>query len=408
MKQFLLFSLLIFFSANTRLTAQSIARSTEVLATVRQSPAARAAEEKLNFLRTKDFSLPLLEKGELRTETEDFDLKQQNFALRVTPNTRRQMRAQDSYHESLIRLTELENREALPELLEKKYRLLIDYKRLSNRILHLDILHTIYRKRRQILRGQVTTPDFDLNELVKNEENFFETETDILESEQKFAALKNTLRTELNADSLTVDFADIETLLLRVENAALAPGIASEKLRLRLAVTQAELEIERAEIANPIDFIGAEYGFNRNEFQRDFSVGASFFLPIKGKQRIDLAELEYEKTERIADFQTDSITRVNRIANLVNELKNATEMYRLRKTQLTDNQTDFALRQLLKMSDADPLQILRLREISLRRRMDLHRLEAKIYEIYVEWLAESEEIIALPLRNRLGAEEESF
>ncbi len=408
MKQLFFLSFLIFFSENVKLTAQNIARPVDVLATVRQSPAARVTAEKLNFLRTEDFSLPLLEKGELRTETEDFDLKQQNFALRITPNSRRQMRAQDSYHESLIRLTELENREALPDLLEKKYRLLVDYERLSKHILYLNILQSIYKKRNQILRGQVTTPDFDLNELVKNEENLFDAETDILKSKQEFAALKNTLQTELNADSLTVDFADIETLLLRVENAAPAPGIAAEKLRLRLAVTEAELEIERAEIANPIDFIGAEYGFNRNEFQRDFSIGASFFLPIKGSQKIDLAELEYEKTERKADFQSDSIARAGEIANLVTELKHTTEMYRLRKTQLTDSQTDFALKQLLKMSDADPLQILRLREISLRRRMDLQRLEAKIYEIYVEWLAESEEMIALPLRNRLSEEEESF
>ena len=388
----------------TAVQAQKAVTAGQFLASAAESEIAGYEQTKTDFLQNRDFTLPWVQELEFRTETHDFRWDEQEYTLRLSPNLPHQQRRQREYHQAFRELTEAQNQRWLAEALAEKYELLTDYVFVPQLLEVQQNLRRILLQKQKILRGRVTSPTFDLNNLVTTEEDIFAAEEEILELRQDLTYLREMLLNTAGTDSVTLTLLTVAQIEKKLSETTEPAPTEENILRLRQNLLQAEYNRELAAINNPLDFVQAKYGGRNSDiFRQDFSVGLGFRFPFKGDNKLDLLELEYEQTERSVDYLTDRAEQNKDIDRRVRNLKNLIEKYRLLQTQSVDTQTEYALRQLEQMSDADPLQILRLRLILLNRREQLLRTEYRIYRAYTDWLHRTERTIVRPLRNLLSA-----
>ena len=62
----------------------------------------------MEFQSGQDAELPWIQELEFRTETNDFILKQQEYTVRVSPNTKRQRNAQMAFYQAMTELSKME------------------------------------------------------------------------------------------------------------------------------------------------------------------------------------------------------------------------------------------------------------------------------------------------------------
>jgi len=405
----LIFSFIFIISFFAQNNAQVQKTGTDFLATAKESQATVSADEKINFLQNTDHSLPFVQQLEFRTETHDFQLEEQGYSLRFTPNSPKQRRAQDSYHQAFIRNVEADKREFLLDELEKKYHTLVDYKFIPGLIKNKEALKKLYLQKQKVLRALVASPDFDITNFVDTEADIFELESEILDLTQEQNTVNENISLALDTEDLQTDFLEINFLVIKAEDWEKPVFLADEALQLRQDLIQKEYEKELAEINNPLDFVQAQFGGgNADEFRENVSVGVGFRLPFKGDKKLDLLELEYEKLERHSDIKVDLYKKNERIKRQVRRIRNLVDQHSLLLQQSENNQVQYALAQLKKMPDASPLQIIRMEEILLKKRNQIYRLEYRIFQEYVDWLHLTETTISLPLRNHLNASGTTF
>ena len=405
----LIFSLIFIISFFAQTNAQVQKTGTDFLATAKESQATMSTDEKINFLESTDHSLPFVQQLELRTETHDFQLNEQGYSLRFTPNSPKQRRAQDSYHQAFINNVSVDKQELLLDELEEKYATLVDYQFIGGLIKSKENLIKLYAQKQKVLRALVSSPNFDITNFVDTEEEIFELESELLEFTQRQNTINELVNLAVGTENLQTDFIDLNQILVSIRTKEMPTFLANEALQLRQDLIQKEYEKELAEINNPLDFIQAQVGGgNADELRENVSVGVGLRLPFKGDKKLDLLELEYEKLERNSDFQTDQLERKERIARQVKRIENFIEQYNLLQKQAEDNQVQYALKRLKSMPDASPLQIIRMEEILLKKSSQIYRLEYRIFQEYVEWLHLTETTISLPLRNHLSKEQKEF
>ncbi len=402
-------SLIFIISFFAQIDAQEQRTGTDFLATAKESQGTMSADEKINFLQDTDHSLPFIQQIELRTETHDFQLLEQEYSLRFTPNSPKQRRAQDSYHQAFINSVEIDKQEFLLDELEEKYKTLVDYQFIAGLIKDKEDLKKLYTQKQKVLRALVSSGDFDITDFVDTEEDIFELESELLELSQKQNTINEVLNLAIGTDDLQTDFIDVNLILIKVQDSESQVLLANKSLQLRQDLIQKEYDKELAEINNPLDFVQAKYGGGNTSLLREqFSIGVGIRLPFKGDKKLDLLELEYEKLERNSNFKTDLAEKGKRIQAQVWRIGDLAEQYNLLIEQTKDNQVQYALAQLKKMPDASPLQIIRMEEILIKKRSQIYRLEYRIFQEYVEWLHLTETTISMPLRNHLSSSSTTF
>lgn len=405
----LIFSLLFTLSFFAHLTAQAQKTSTDFLATAKESQFAVSVDEKLDFLNNTDYTLPFIQQIEVRSETNDFQLREQEYSVRFSPNSPKQRRAQNNYHQAFIRDAKVDKQEFLLDELEEKYSILVDYNFILGLINNKEAFKKLYTQKQKILRALVSSSNFDITDFVNTEEDIFELESELLELAQKKNTINEAINVAVGTKEIQTDFIDLNQILLAIRSNNTPVFLNNEAFQLRQDLIQKEYEKELSEINNPLDFVQAKYrGGRTREFEEKISFGIGIRLPFKGDKKLDLLELEYEKLERNSDFETDLIEKKKRIATQANRIENFVEQHNLLQKQTEDNQVQYALAQLKKMSDASPLQIIRMEEILLKKRSQIYRLEYRIFQEYVDWLHLTETTISLPLRNHLNKNTTTF
>lgn len=391
------------------LSAQTVPSATGYLATATSDPSLVAARTKVDFLSSTDHRLPFAQELEFRTETHDFLLDEQEYTLRFSPNVPAQQRRQADYHRAVVELARARDRPLLMKALVPKYRSVVDYHFLPKLLESQRQTLALYRRQLQLLRRQVVTDDFDLDDLVATEFDIFEMEEKLLERSQMWRSVREEIGSVFPNDSITTDFLTIEAIESRMDSYPPPPALEEEILRLRNELLLADYQRELAAINNPLDFIQARYGGrNSDAFREEFAVGLGLRFPIKGDKKLDLLEIEYEQRERTADHQIEMLERERKISEAATTVLFHLERYRLLNRQYADTQTEYALKRLEQLADADPLQIVQFQLILQKRQQRVLELRYRIYRDFVEWLEVSERLTAPPLRNWLSPGMENF
>ena len=154
----------------------------------------RSQKEKLDYLKNNPFEVPLLRRVEFRTETEDFEFRRQEYAIRISPNSFGERKFNKKYYESSVRINGIRNREALNEALSIRYGQVVKLIKTSRIISIKQRLELLLEDRINVLTQSQNSVDFDYNDLLDAEDDYLKVQLDLIDLEKK----DQRLRTEIN------------------------------------------------------------------------------------------------------------------------------------------------------------------------------------------------------------------
>lgn len=307
----------------TSLCAQSSPTSA-YLSGFRSSSALRTFDTYSGKVNDLNFSLPGVDEINLRTETDQFNLSRQEYALRVMFNNWGAGKSYKSEKAWLIAKIEADKGLYGSELLLSRYMDLVE--------LYHHILKTeIYRQDSIFADSMIRAT---VNNILADQNNDVD---DLLNWEERKAAAQQKLLEERSSASLLQsytgfssfdwsnwpDISFMKTVLKQYSFEGLSP-VLSKAFEADSMLLADRWAVSRKNDHRLLDYAQLRYSRRDNLlFQDEFSIGLGFRLPYKGTQkkqsndfRIELLELQQEKAMELAE-KGDAINDAMKKFNLL-------------------------------------------------------------------------------------------
>jgi CYTH domain-containing protein len=369
-------------------------------------------QKKIHHFNDLSYRLPLLEKLEFRTETNDFELQKQEYLVRVTPNSFKNRKTQGQYQETVLNMAEMELTYAKSQELRRRYEILVElyYTRvlLSSHHQH----QVLYEDKVTLLRRSNSLPGFDILDLINAEDKVQENLHSILELEKQIITMEKTVK-KLNIHSLPVSFTqfqlismeEIKVLMTTVSALPAKSHSALDVLSAKSYKSFLEYEWEAAKSKFSLGYVQAKYGYNPGDpFRKSFSLGLGFDIPLKSTGRLDLNEIQVKIMEAESEYFLKKNAIDENIFFLEQQLNNLISRHELISSHIVESQAEFALREYSKVVEASPRAMLQLRENTLKKHQQLKELEEDIYLAFISYLDYSGMISRQEDKNWLSTE----
>ena len=363
---------------------------------------------KLYSLNTLSYNLPFIEKLEVRTETNEFDWRKQEYLLRVSPNSRKNVKTQRQFQETARYLSEKELEVAKSEAIRKRYDLIVDDIFLKKILLIKEKQATLLNDKVILLQRSISLDDFDIIELIEAEDDLQKNQREIMDLMNGILTTENNIQrniitnknSQLKEENL-ITVNDVKTLLQTLKpNSTIHPQIEVQSAKVYNRILEYQWESSKTKFS--LGFVQAKYGYNAEDnFQKNFSIGVGFDIPFKSMGRIELNELEIDVRESESDFRNIKSAISEGKYLKLQQLENLIRKYELVVQQLENGQAEYALKEYQKIAETPPKALVKLRENTLNIKMLLQELEYEIMKTFIDYLDYSGLMVQIPFRNYL-------
>ena len=405
-----------FFLILTYCSAQTVMTATDFLAKAEEDQTVERQAQFMNYLSSVPPDLPLIEEMEIRTETNDFDLAQQQYLLRMRTNNKHQQQLNRNLHNVRIRLNDAERQLLINEATAERYDLLAhNYFQRILKQKDLELMQTCEDHLR-VLRGEAQFGKADPGTLIEREELYFATERDLLKFDNQIAQSKAYCTLLAGSDIDSIDFreglpdvVEIKAIASRIEAEPDANHVLLSQKQVRLLRTQQRRELEEVESNRWFDYVQARYQ-NRGDdpFKEEFAVGVGIRLPFKGSKKLDIQELEIDEREEQKEMDQLRNTIALKIYRSKWKLDHLIQEYELLARQHDQSQAALTLGQYRQTEGARPADLLNIKEVILKRERKLIRLHYEVVLQYIDLLEASGKMMTTPRLNYLSKNLESF
>lgn len=391
---------------------QVLVTTGQILSTAKSQPQFQLQERKLDFLKNTPHELPLINRWEFRTQTNDLDLTEQRFSFRLRPNSRKERTSQQQLHFSTIQLHQEATREVLLKGVQQRYN---------------TCLHLLFAKRRKQIMLELETvysqlsilyeKKGDFDEMMEAEEaqeaislEFFDYEQ---ETSRAIRKAKYFLNDKTPFEISVSNFITIPRLKKRIitinpNEPIINPALAS--LENEINLVEKELAVEQAKQKKWLNFVQFRYGGSDSyiPFRETFSIALAFNLPTKSNNILKKNKLELAKIAAENDWGEANYYLEKERKNLLRELNNSLKKYEQLNNNLIAIQGKMTKSLSVKNASNYELLSLKMRAHLLRKNLRLHQIEEKVYQVYIDWLAVTGKMIQLPLINYLTPDLQRF
>ncbi|HFA48182.1 MAG TPA: hypothetical protein ENJ95_04100 [Bacteroidetes bacterium] len=401
---------------STYSSGQETFTTNHFLAGAEQQESVVFQNQKLEFLTSISHELPMIEKLEFRTETNQLDFRKQEFLLRVSPNSFKNMETQRQYQTTVKNLTELELEETWGKALRERYDLLVDYIYFKKITAIKNKQEVLFKDKVTLLERSIALPGFDVLDLIAAEDEEQQNIRDILDLdnaiktyEMAIQKMDNTVGPIQIKENNLLDITGLKNNLLKIKPMPLADHPQLKVLSAKKYSNMLEYEWEVAKSKFSLGYIQAKYANDPNDnFRKSISIGIGFEIPLKGAAQLDMNELQIKVFESESEYKNREYQLSGKIYSTYQRLQNLIKKYDLVNQQLNDSQAEFALKEYSKIAEASPQAMLKLRENTLKKELLLQKLELDIMRAYIEYLDYSGLIGQRPYVNYLSKNMERF
>jgi hypothetical protein len=378
----------------------------KVLKTAFLDNAVKFTLEKTKQLGSLDYKVPFLEKVEVRSETNDFDIQKQDLSIRVSPNTKSSRKAYRLYHESVMFMADMEHNTELMKVLYEKYLLLKEYVSAKEMLRIENNKNDLALDKVKLLKRMISLSSFDIVELIEAEDELYKLQRKIQNIESKVNNLHLQLSHILSSDEVNINFEDLISVhkikdLLSLEMLTIDENHPEEEvLSAKHYNTMMEYEWEASKSKFSIGFVQAKYGHNPDKsFGNNFSLGFGFDFPIKGSTSLNLNEIKVnilDAQSKYLDLK-EQIKSNQQISKL--KLNSLINMYELLSTQIEEGNANHALNEYSKQGIASPKAILKLKELTVNNEALLLEIRTEIIHNYLNYIYNTGIIGDTPYKN---------
>lgn len=366
----------------------------EALSTYRQDSVLNQIQHTQNWAGQYSWKRSPLRQMELRTETDEFDLRQQEFTFRLSPRTRKEI--QYRRDRDLLRTQTLQSsriqRQAL--VLEGKYHL----------IQQVYFTQRELQQKRELLRlgkEKIRLLALEFNELKLDPIDLAKAETDLFDLESNIDQL--TLLLQEQQDILVFWFHGTDSVIISFEDLISIPAIRHVLLQashltsehipeIQFAAQKVEeryieWQLDQSRNRRWIDFFQARVrGDELGLVETDFSIGIGLTLPLIRDNRTQNAvnELQWRLAqntleELISAHESDEQDARKHLLAMIDK-------WELLSKRIEEGVTKKTLTLLRLQEDQEALVLVQLEEQLKLQTLILMEIEQRIYETYLQWL----------------------
>lgn len=361
-------------------------------------------------------TLPWLDKIELRTATNDFNFRQQEYGLRFFGSDPSEINFRKKLEPVDIRYYRQLEQDALHDALSMRYHILLEaycIRKLDSLIKEQQILHqkkTTYLE--SLFSHQLDAEFKDLIQAYRKNEKI-NTEAESLNHSKRLFRLKsNSLQSKDSIESSGFEWITAVQIRMAINQEQTHLPVSASYSKLIQSKSQNDLERIRLKSSawNFLDFFQARWRNNPNDelIREKISIGAGFRLPYSGEKRREQNQLTLEKMQietEIEQYQTQYQTELIQLKQELNSLLGQLDE---QKRQLQLFEIKFKQPALLSNPLIRPQDVILIDETILDWREEMLQVEKKLMEKYLEYLEHSRLISRPPFRNYFHAQLEKL
>ena len=395
---------------------QAQINSTTVLASAKSDGIFLLENQLKTSLEDRPQELPFVDKLEFRTEFNEFDIRRQEYAIRMSHHSIAQREEQKKLYNATLQIADSETKLRLFSALEDRYALLVAAKFAKSFCELSSGLILILEDQKTVVENQLQLGlNDDLSRLIDMEEELQDEALSVLELEQLKTKTNRKIESWLQQPATEIDWSNfisvekVKAQITAIDESSIAfhPSIIRGEMRTNLS--QQEAQLERAQKKSLLNFLQVRYGDNpRDQLKERFSIGAGIQIPTKTAATLKIKELEMEALESATEVKRDKLELQSEQTAIKNELEFLFEKWDLMKSQLNTYQQNYAPEMLLQKGIVKPSVLLKTKERILKKQFLIQKTELDIYERYIELLATSGKMMETPLKNYLSEGLEEF
>lgn len=400
--------LILFFSFNAYLSTGVCQQNGDLISSILSKSVSTTDSFLLNSFQSDieaiNYRLPLMEKLEVRTETDRMMLGRQEFMVRSSFNNFKLRDAISDERKAFLNWKYNENQTATRDkLLETYMQILRGVKIKNKQRLHSEFIKHISEQIKLNEKMLTAGEAVDLVDYLSLKKNLLQFTAEADEYESELSMIYKTLGLQgkesevfdilkIEDAETTVSFLDwnTERHFKNTENSA------------RLDYLEATYEREKAKSSKILDFIQTKYTVREDLLlENRFSLGLGLLIPWKGSSKIELNDIITKKKE--AEYEnTLYFSNLNqKISNLHSLFKNKVSLYRQIKAINTDDKSVLLKKAITESATVNPLKLfnIKMEELELEEKTD--EIEEEIFSIYIQLLHTSGILYLRPYRNYL-------
>ncbi len=366
--------------------------------------------QNLDFIRTNNQQLPLIDDISFRTETDENDIRQQEYLLRFKFNSKKERHAQSQITQTSQEKYQLKQEEFLLNKIKSHYLNLIYFRFISEELqLQRDKLLLLKDKKTIFEKLLKNGTEFNLSKWLTNEDEIIKISSLILAfSKQKQGILQDFFPEDQPRDS--IQFSDwitnstIQKVMLSILNKTIKTNkeaLASNTYK----TSKAAYNLENAQSKKWFDYTQIKYkGNEKNPLSEEFSLGIAIHIPSPSKNRIKKNKTRLKMIEN--QYKTRLITeksnrRTKELKEQLLRLFSQYELYQkhIKQLALQASYDSFTNNGHTILS---PLDIIALKSAIIRQKLEKLKIEKDLCLIFVELLYHSKMLSQTPLTNYLS------
>jgi len=412
----LFFNIVVFLFVSTICIAQQDMSVGELLKSQVIGKEKTVLDNGLQFLKNENQTIPVLEKMEFRTETDEWNVEQQEYLFRMSFNTRKSQKIQSRITENNIQLYDLQTQRLIERQLFQQYIHIIKWHYAEEELNRLAKKKVVLEDKRMVYQKMMADAlTFDIDNLLKIEESLQDLRRSILQLEyQKKYYVEQLIPESESLSDMALDIdnwismATMQRILNEIqptENQTLAQDIQTVKVRSE----ELNYDMEKVEGRQILDFVQLKYAEkDKLEIDKEFSLGVGINIPTKASGRakmnkamLDIFEEKYKQQELETELEEELKEHFAEFQLLVAE-------HELIQQYIHENELKDTFEKYQKIGTVPPLTLLRIKEGILKDEKNLQKIEKEACLLFLEIIKKKGQLRASPNINYLSDELHSF
>jgi len=226
------------------------------------------------------FSKPWLQRLELRTESNEFKLRQEEYLFRITFNNFLALKYPNQLQSIKKRQLQFEIREFQSNQLFQLYKQIHKLYELDTTIKILKIRIGLLEKLKSVIALQISERPESVEDYVQTEIELSEADFKLVDLENQFKELNQRYNISASTEALLPKLPDLENLYYYVEQEIIPQNPDSIKLYFQMQKEELEYNQKKVESNQVLEYIQSRYNANPEElFAEKFSVGIGIRIP---------------------------------------------------------------------------------------------------------------------------------
>lgn len=368
--------------------------------------------ELLRYMENRTEDTPYLDKVEFRTETEEFDLEKQKYAVRFYPKGIGETRY-------LKKLSGLVSDAALSEsetyytkALKSRYDTILQYMLLSSYIEYYQKLWVLYDDKINVLRKKCSNdlPSY-INELIRAEDQQVDIQLAKIKYEHQYAALLRQVRSLSGKDGgICIDEKDmvknaqISLLVSDLKEDDCIQNVYMKNRALKKELSYIKYRVEVSKNQDYLSYFQVAYkSEDRDDPEKAVSLELGVKLPFIHSGCEDLEQKKIKLLKSKLGFEEEKEKYTEKISSASLLLRRLISQRLTLSQRKEHGDAEVSYRAYLNVDGVDPLDLLKIKESILKNEIELVEIDNRIRESYIELLEITGHLSQKPLKNYLSS-----